>query len=457
MNQEELLELSVQKIGEYARFGSRPGLERIRELLSRLGDPHKNLKVIHVGGTNGKGSVCRYVYCTLQEAGYHCGLYISPYIEEFTERIEFDGERISPEDLYELTEKVTRTADEMVAEGLESPTEFEIITAIAFLYYKEKNADAVILEVGLGGRGDATNVIKTPMAVCIASVSLDHMDYLGNTSAEIAWEKAGILKPGVPLVYASEDPDVIRVLEGKASVVGAPVYHMRKEKIHIREDAEDGGGFDAELEGKTFTGLKTGMPGEHQAMNAFCALQILRLLEQLQGFCIPEKALKTGLREAKQPGRIEVLNTDPTIVLDGSHNADSVKALCDWVHGRFRREDRLLVVTGVLKDKEYEKIAGMLAEIAYDLIVTEPDSPRKLSAGEYSAVLQQKGADPKHVEICRDPQSAAEKALEKMSKKKDENIFYRGLIFTGSLYMIGKVRKTLKRLLNDGGMKYVRK
>lgn len=447
MNRAELLELSVQKIGEYARFGSRPGLERIRELLSRLGDPHKNLNVIHVGGTNGKGSVCRYVYCTLQEAGYHCGLYISPFIEEFTERIEFDGEQISPEDLYELTMTVTQIAEEMVSDGLESPTEFEIITAIAFLYYKEKNADVVILEVGLGGRGDATNVVRSPMAVCIASISLDHMDYLGRTTAEIAWEKAGILKPGVPMVYVSEDPDVIRVLEGKASVVGAPVCHLGKDQIRIREDAPDGVVFDAELDGETLAGLKTGMPGEHQAMNALCAIKILKLMERRHGFIIPAEALKRGLREAKQPGRIEILDTDPYIVLDGSHNVDSVRALCSWVQDHFAPQGRLLVVTGVLKDKEYEKIAGMLAGIAEDLIVTEPDSPRKLSAEEYGVVLQRQGVSRDHIEICPDPRKAAEIALAKMGHKNDENIFYRGLIFTGSLYMIGEVRKTLKRIL----------
>ena len=444
MNRADLLEQSILKIKEYARYGSKPGLERVRELLRRLGDPHKDLKVIHVGGTNGKGSVCRYVYSVLQRAGYRCGLYISPFIEEFTERIEFDGEQISPEDLAVLTDKVTAAAEEIVSEGLESPTEFEIITAIAFLYYRDKNADAVILEVGLGGRGDATNVIERPMAVCIASVSMDHMDYLGDTIEQIAWEKSGILKTGVPLVYASEDPAVRRVLEERAEERKTPVYHMSKDRVRILEDRPEGIVFDARTYSSRYESLTTGMPGEHQVMNALCALQILELLQENNGFRIPPEALKTGISEAKQPGRIEILKEDPYVVLDGSHNADSVAALCSWIRAHFSPEDRLLVVTGVLKDKEYEKIAAMLTNVASDFIVTEPASYRKLPAEEYLWVIRNHLGPEGRAEVCANPREAAVQAYRILTEKNNVNLPIKGLIFTGSLYMIGEVRKTLR-------------
>lgn len=447
MNRADLLEQSILKIKEYARYGSKPGLERVRELLRRLGDPHKNLNVIHVGGTNGKGSVCRYVYSVLQRAGYRCGLYISPYIEEFTERIEFDGAQISPEDLARLTDRVVETAEEIVKEGLESPTEFEIITAIAFLYYKEKKADAVILEVGLGGRGDATNVIEKPLVVCIASVSMDHMDYLGDSIEQIAREKSGIIKPGVPLVYASEVPSVRKVLEETAEERHAPVCHMSPERIRIREDRAEGIIFDARTEHNSYEDLMTGMPGEHQAMNALCALQMLDLLKEEYGFRIPPGALKTGISEAKQPGRIEILKKDPYVVLDGSHNADSVAALCRWIRAHFAPEDRLLIVTGVLKDKEYKKIAGMLTSAASDFIVTEPVSPRKLPAEDYMDVIRRSLAPDGTIEICKDPREAALYAYDALTKKKNGNLPIKGLIFTGSLYMIGEARKTLKSII----------
>ncbi len=188
---------AISKIHEFLRFGTVLGLERMNALLSKLDNPQEDLKVIHVAGTNGKGSVCRYIYEALREAGYRTGLYTSPYLEVFNERIEMDGAYISDEDLEQLTNRVLEKVEEMTAEGLESPTEFEVVTAIAFLYFSEKKADYVVLEVGLGGRGDSTNVVKKPLASVITSISLDHTDRLGNTIGEIAAEKAGIIKEGM--------------------------------------------------------------------------------------------------------------------------------------------------------------------------------------------------------------------------------------------------------------------
>lgn len=191
---------AISKIHEFLRFGSVLGLERMNVLLEKLGNPHRDLAVIHVAGTNGKGSICRYVYEVLQAGGYQTGLYTSPYLEVFNERIEFDGSYITDQELELYTAKVLEKAREMVEEGLESPTEFEVVTAIAFLYFREKQADYVVLEVGLGGRGDSTNVVEQPLCSIIASISLDHTDRLGDTIAAIAGEKAGIIKAGCPVI-----------------------------------------------------------------------------------------------------------------------------------------------------------------------------------------------------------------------------------------------------------------
>jgi len=449
MNEEYLLKKSIEKIGKFARFGSKPGLERVSELLSRLDNPHKNLNVIHVGGTNGKGSVCRYVYSVLQEAGYKTGLFISPYIEEFVERIEYNGKTIAPEDLYRITEIVTEKAAEMVSEGLESPTEFEVLTAIALKYYEEKNPDVVILEVGLGGRGDSTNVVEKPLISCIASVSYDHMDYLGDTLEKIAGEKAGIIKAGCPLVFASEDGGVIKVLEEKAHSLNAPIFNVFDYQPEITGEYMDSVEFSVKLEKSGFERIKTGMSGRHQMYNAVCALKIFEILQTQYGFKITEESVRTGLAEAKQPGRIEIISENPLVILDGSHNRDSVRALKEWAEKNFDADERILIVTGVLRDKEYELIAEMLAEIGDDFIVTEPDSPRKLDADKYKEVIEGKIKGKGSVTAIKNARDAVRYSMNKYNVNKSNKECYKALIFTGSLYMIGIVRTMFKGI--DGG------
>ncbi len=450
MNQEYLLKKSIEKIGEFARFGSKPGLERVSELLNRLDNPHKNLNVIHVGGTNGKGSVCRYVYSVLHEAGYKAGLFISPYIEEFVERIEYNGKTISPEDLYRITELVTEKAANMVSEGLESPTEFEVLTAIAFKYYEEKKPDVVILEVGLGGRGDSTNVVEKPLATCIASVSYDHMDYLGDTLEKIAREKSGIIKDGCPIVFASLESGVIKVLEEKALSLNAPIFNVFDYKPKITGEYMDSVEFSVRLEKSGFEHIKTGMPGLHQMYNAVCALKIFEILQYEHGFRISENAIKKGMAEAKQPGRIEIVSKNPLVVLDGSHNRDSVRALKEWVCKNFAKDERILIVTGVLKDKEYELIAEILTQIGDDFIVTEPDSPRKLDAEIYKAVIESKLKGKGSVAAIKNVEEAVRSSMNKFNVNKPNKECYKALIFTGSLYMIGVVRTMFKDI--DGGI-----
>ena len=449
MDDKEFLEKSILKMGEFNRFGSIPGLERVSELLERLGNPHRDLKVIHVGGTNGKGSVCRYVYSVLQEAGYRTGLFISPYIEDFTERIEYDGERINPEDLYRITDAVTGKAGEMVADGLDSPTEFEVLTAIAFCYYREKNADIVVLEVGLGGIGDSTNVVEKPLVSCITSVSMDHMDYLGSTLEMIAREKAGIIKSGCPAVYFSDNEEVTAVIEEKAKEVNACCFNCAGCRTEIISEDLSGSVFSAEVDGKRFENIKVSMPGRHQINNAVCVLKTVEILRNDYGYTIPDEALRKGLLSAVQPGRIEILCRNPLVVLDGSHNEESIKALTDWAAGCFEPDDPLLVVTGILKDKEYEKIGKMLAGMGTDFIVTEPDNPRKLDGEKYKEVLERYTDEEQSVTVIRDAVSAAEYGLNKFFVKDESHKSYKALIFTGSLYMIGMIRRKLKGILTE--------
>lgn len=449
MNSENLLNKSIEKIGEFNRFGSKPGLERVSDLLNRVGNPQKELKVIHVGGTNGKGSVCRYVYSVLQRAGYKAGLFISPYIEEFTERIEYDGKQISPEDLYRITMEVTDKAAEMVADGLDSPTEFEVLTAIAMVYFRDKNADAIILEVGLGGSGDSTNVIDKPMATCITSVSFDHMDYLGDTIEMIAAEKAGIMKAGCPIVYAAEDEAVKNVIEAKARELNAPLFNVVDYNPEILEGGMGFAEFSVTIDGKDYKNVKTGMPGLHQVSNAECAIKLVSILNEECGFEISEKDLLSGIREAKMPGRIEIISENPLVVLDGSHNRDSIRVLREWYKSNFAPEDRMLVVTGVLKDKEYELMAEMLSDIGTDFIVTEPDNPRKLDGDLYKSVIEKYLGNKGRVSVMKNADEAAVYAMNECSVNNDEKCVYKGLIFTGSLYMIGVVRKVIKGILME--------
>ncbi|MBE6020916.1 MAG: bifunctional folylpolyglutamate synthase/dihydrofolate synthase [Clostridiales bacterium] len=444
----ELLEKSIIKIGKFNRFGSKPGLERVSELLHRLNDPQKDLKVIHVGGTNGKGSVCRYVYSALQESGYKTGLFISPYIEEFTERIEYDGKQISPADLYRITELVIEKADEMVQEGLESPTEFEVLTAIAMYYYKEKGADPVVLEVGLGGRGDSTNIIEKALASCIVSVSFDHMDYLGDSLRQIAWEKAGIIKKGCPVIFFSKEQDVIEEICSKAGSKNAEVINCAEYVPYDLKEDMKGTEFSAEIGHRLYNKIRINMPGEHQVSNALCALQIFEILKT-QGYSLTEESIKGGMSSARQPGRIEIVKEDPYIILDGSHNADSVKALKEWAEKFFTEEDEVLIVTGVLKDKEYGLIAEMLSDIGTDFIITEPDNPRKLDAAEYKKAFEEVIDPKKELWVLKDTEKAVEEALNKVFVKENNNKAYKALIFTGSLYMIGVVRGKLMRMITE--------
>ena len=306
--------------------GHKPGLTRTRTLLAALGDPHKKLQFVHVAGTNGKGSTAAMLASCLQAAGYRVGLYTSPFINRFNERIQINGQQIPDEALVKLVEQVKPAADAME----DVPTEFEIITALGMLYFAQQQCDIVVLEVGLGGTLDSTNVIEKPACAVITALGMDHVKELGPTLADIAAAKAGIIKPGCPVVSYGGAPEADAVLRRVAAQQHAPFTEVDFAKLQIT-----GGDLDA----VTFSfdgldGVRLPLIGSYQPRNAALAITALRVLRQ-QGWNIPESAIRTGLEQVSWPGRFELLRHSPAFVLDGSHNAHGMRATVQSLKDRF--------------------------------------------------------------------------------------------------------------------------
>lgn len=410
------------ELKKFERFGSKLGLERMKELLFRLGDPQKDLKVIHVAGTNGKGSVCEFLAGVIHRSGYSVGLYTSPYIVDFHERIKLNGEMISEGDLNAYTEKVISKADEMVADALESPTEFEVITAVAFMYFKGKNPDFVIMEVGLGGRGDSTNVIENPLLSVITSISLDHTDRLGESIEEIAFEKAGIIKPGCAVICGADDPKAKRVIAERAYELGAALTDASSIKPVNVTKAVDKYSFSVEISGRKYTDIEISMLGEHQIRNAICTLTVVDFLRTKKLIRTEKETLLAGMREAKQPGRFEIFGK---VILDGAHNAAGAKALRMTMEDLFAGK-KVLTVVGMLSDKNSADIIDELNVFTCEYIATEPPVARKLDAEDLASHMG-------NVDIITSPQRAYEVAMDRADK-------FDVVLFVGSLYLIGYIR-----------------
>ena len=426
---------AISKIHEFEKFGSILGLERMTSLMHELGDPQDDLKCIHVAGTNGKGSVCKYIYEILQAQGYRTGLYTSPYLEVFNERIELDHEFISDEDLEVYTDRVLEKVKVLTDRGEDSPTEFEVITAVAFLYFKEKAADFVVLEVGLGGIGDSTNVIKDPLVSVITSISFDHTDRLGNTLAEIAGNKAGIMKKGCPCVTSARAEEALHVFRFHSRELGAELYETADIEAEIVNESLSGTTFDVIL-GARYLGLQISMIGEHQVENAICALKAIEVLQDDCEIEIGIDAIYEGLRRAKQIGRFEIMKKDPLVIIDGAHNPDGARTLRE-TYEKLLSDKRILMLTGILKDKDTEHVIAEFRKIASDFVATEPDNPRKLTAPEFKALLEGTGAE---AEAVPDINEALGRAL---IKAREEN--FDGVICAGSLYLIGRLRTLLRK------------
>ncbi|RJQ05178.1 MAG: bifunctional folylpolyglutamate synthase/dihydrofolate synthase [Bacillota bacterium] len=371
------------------RFGSRLGLSRQRRLLAALGDPHLGLRVIHVAGTNGKGSVAAMLASVLTAAGYRTGLYISPYIEEFSERISVDGLRISPAETVRLVEEEVRPASEgLAATGRDQDqvTEFEFVTALGFVHFARRAVDFVVLEVGLGGRFDATNVVDRPLLSVITSIGLDHMDRLGPTVRDIAAEKAAIIKRSSPVVSAPQCPEALSVIAAAAARRDAPLYLAGRDgKVELVSFSPTGQ--DIVFRGPSFpevTGLRLPLLGPHQLDNAATALTaagVLRLRGQAPS--LNAAALREGLAATVWPGRFEIFGDSPPVVVDGAHNAPGARALAEALRRCFPGRPIVLVL-GVLADKDVDALLSFVLPPALPEVVSvvtcEPASPRAMPA-----------------------------------------------------------------------------
>lgn len=399
------------------------GLDQIRMLMATLGNPQEKLRCIHIAGTNGKGSVASYLSHILMEAGYKTGLFTSPFIERFNERIKVNGEDISDDDLAKITEKIKGKIEEN-----EIPTtEFEIMTAIAFEYFYEQNCDIVVLEVGLGGRLDSTNVIEEPLLSVITSISQDHQAFLGTTLSEIAREKAGIIKENRPLLLYSQEKETEDAIFEIAKLKKSSVHQPDFSKIRTSQSDLSGQVFDY----KDYDRLKIKLLGAHQLKNATMAIEAVHLLKDIE-LEITEEAVRSGLEKTVWPGRFEILKKDPVFIIDGAHNIDSVQALLDNLTKYFPKK-KVIGIVGMLKDKDIDSIINMITPIISQFITVTPISPRAIQASDLARQIQEKNAQAKA------SQSYKEAIAMAMEEAEEGDI----ICSFGSLYYIGEIRKII--------------
>lgn len=368
-------------IKETGKYGSVYGLDSIRGLMARLGDVHEQLSMIHVAGTKGKGSVCTMLAGVLQAAGYRTGVYLSPAVFAPEESFQVGGGLIPQETFAQLAEKVQAACSAMTEEGLPHPTAFEVETAIAFCFFKQEGCDLVVLETGLGGTADATNLITRPVCSVITSISKDHMALLGNTLEEIAAAKAGIIKPGCPCVSAQQEPKVKKVLEQTAAAQNSELRFADDSRICSFLYKEE----NSEYATKKLHGTLA-LCGAFQKENLACVLETLALLRE-RGIVVTDEAIQDGLAKAWLPGRFEKISSAPDVYLDGAHNEGAALRLRETIQGCFVGR-RVVYVIGIFADKEYEKLlSATLAEAAQVFTVT-PDHPRALDGRQLAQLAQ---------------------------------------------------------------------
>lgn len=405
----------------------KPGLDRVKALCEALGNPQNSLKFVHVAGTNGKGSFCSMSESVLRSAGYKTGLFTSPYIVEFNERMRVNGENISNEELAEITEYVKPIADAMT----DKPTEFELITAIAFEYFKRNKCDVVILEAGMGGRLDSTNIITTSILSVITGISLDHTAYLGDTVAKIAKEKAGIIKPGVPVIFGGEDKEAEAVIQAAAKENNSAFYQPDYQKLFVKS---------ASLEKTVFDygarkDLEISLLGMYQPRNASLVITAMDVLSSF-GYNVTEENIRSGIKRAVWHSRFEVISKDPIVIFDGAHNPEGISAATESII-RYFGDERVVVLSGVLADKDYKFIANKIARVAASVYTLTPDNPRALKAGEYAGEFISLG-------ISATPSESLALATERAYNA--ARVSGKALVVLGSLYTYKEVKDKIDEL-----------
>lgn len=422
---------SVDIINSLLVFGSKPGLERVQELCERLGSPHKRLRFVHVAGTNGKGSVCAYLARILQEAGFKTGLFISPYVLEFRERFQINGQMIPPQELADIVEQVYPVVLQMKAED-KIITEFEMVLAVALCWYAKEQCDVVVLETGLGGRFDATNIIPTPLASVIMSISLDHTAVLGDTVEKIAFEKCGIIKPqGVTVLYGDQPQGVEAVVRRAAAAKNNRLVIADTASVSVLQCGLSGTEFSfraAAYDGEPHC-YRIPLLGQHQLNNAAAALYTVAVLRQ-RGLSISEEAVIKGLASTQFPARLELLQKEPPVLLDGAHNPGGGAALAAAVQ-TYLSGYRKIAVVGMLADKDVRTVLGGLLPLFDEVITLTPPNPRAMSAGELAELVRSMGIP---AEPQQDYRTAVNLALHKAQSPDTAVVAF------GSLYLASSLR-----------------
>lgn len=421
---------AMEKVSSLERFGSMPGLERIQLLLDKMGNPERKCRYIHVAGTNGKGSVCTMLAETLRQSGYKVGLFTSPYIIEFCDRISINGEMIPKQTVADIIDEIFPLIEEMQSQELPI-TEFECVTALGFEYFSRQNCDIVVLETGLGGRFDSTNVISSPIASVITSISLDHTAVLGDSLELIAGEKAGIIKHGGTTVFCPQQSEVNDVIISTAIRRCNEIITVDMEQCKVTGSTIEGSKFvyrDKEYE--------ISLSGVHQVKNACTALEALTPLKAA-GFNITDTAVKQGLKKAFIPARLELLSREPLIILDGAHNPSGLESLSKSLR-EYLGDKRIFCIMSMLKDKAVGEAMVHLEGMFEKVYLVEIDSPRAMSADELKRIADKYF---KETEICLDKNTAIEKAITQAKASGG------AALVCGSLYLASELRNIILNTL----------
>lgn len=420
---------AIKYIHSLEKFGIKPGMERIRALCNALGNPQEKLKIIHVAGTNGKGSTSTMISNILRKSGYNTGLFISPYVSDFRERIQFNGNMIEKKELAECVERVKTVIDSLSSEGIQ-PTEFEALTATAFCYFEKKNCDFVVLEVGLGGRLDSTNIINAPYVSVITSISLDHTAILGDTIEAIAVEKCGIIKFGAETVaYPFQDEKAMEIIRNtcdkKCNSLRIPDVSLLK----VGEEKIDG----TDVE---YTGIYYKLPlaGRHMVYNSVTAIEAVKSLGRFN-IDITDEAIKLGIESSVMPARMELIKKKPIIILDGGHNEGCANALADYMRKHIGGK-KIVMLSSLMTDKDYECYLRTVLPFAETFIATKADVPRALASNE---LMKTASAFCKNCHDIPEPVKAV-KAAVNITQPDD------ALVICGSFYLAGEIREYLLNL-----------
>ena len=426
-------EEAMKYITEVGNFGSNYGLERTYKLLEHLGNPERDLKLIHIAGTNGKGSTTSMITEILMGEGYKVGMYTSPFIEEFEERIQINRNNIPKESLAILMDEIKVAVDKVIEAGYNHPTEFEIITVLMLLYFKKENIDFGVIEVGLGGTLDSTNVIK-PIIQVITSISFDHTNFLGNTLEKIAREKAGIIKKGIPTVIYPQQEEVLKVIKNKCIEMDSELYIANNENLKFENIVNLDKPYQL-LKYNNEIDILLPLLGEHQIINLSVAMQAIEVLNNKNIIDISIANIVKSIKNVSWKGRLEVLSNNPYVVIDGAHNIQGIKTLSRNIKKYFKYEN-LYLILGILADKDVEEMIKIITPMAKKVYSVTPNSIR----GELAESLKDEVS--KFNKNCKAFDKYEEAYLEALNDASEKDL----ILASGSLYMIGDMRKIIRKI-----------